>query len=204
MFIAVVAVYWFVLLGAATAGLWLRARGRRLGLLLFAGAGALALGTIYEPDLDEWVLARSTAHPTPPQTLVIRAEASAAERIAAALRSTGFDLLVAPREASVVDAAPPALPGCRIEIKFDGAPGPNEALAQTAQVVVVRDAGVACPYFGRQRNLPDSVLEIRGLLPYVSHFGQASSTVPSMRLLAIVPSPTRDSLLQTLSIDRGL
>jgi hypothetical protein len=192
-----IAAYWLLLFAAAGRGLWFRARGHRLGLLLFAAACAVALATIYEPELDDWVLTRSTANPAPPKALLIRSEPAEAARIAAAFESTGFEVAVAPRQGS---GGPDPLPGCRIEIKLDGTPDSSEALAQTAQVVVVRDAGAPCPFYGEQRNLPDSVLATRRFLPYFSSFGRAVSTVPSIRLLAIVPSPTRDSLLRSLGI----
>jgi hypothetical protein len=203
----VVAAYWLLLLVFAVTGLRLVARGRRWGLLLFAAAGAAAVSTIYEPQLDESVLDRSTLHPAPPNVLLVRAEAPDGARIAAALGSAGFDLFVAPLEGSpssgnhVADGATPVrLPGCRIEIRFEGAPVSSDALARTAQITVVREAGVACPFYGRDRVLPDSLKATRGLLPYVTYFGRAISTVLSVRLVALVPSPTRASLLQALGI----
>jgi hypothetical protein len=203
-----VAAYWLLLLALAVTGLRLAARRRRSGLLLFVAACAAAVGTIYEPQLDEWVLARSTLHPSPPMALVVRAAEPDAARIAAALASAGFELFVAPLEGSPVtgirlagSTTPVKLPGCRIEIRFDDAPEASEALAQTAQVTVVRDPGAACPYYGRDRDLPDSLKATRGLLPYFTYFGRSVSTVLSVRLIAIVRSPTRATLLRSLGVE---
>jgi hypothetical protein len=229
MIVVIVAGYWLLLLGLGLTGVWLYARRRRSGLLMFAVSCAVAIATLYEPELDEWLVARSVAHAAPPGALVIRSDLPDDERIAA-FASTGFELFIAPREGWLTSAArvaadlsndcapnespppeagskacihrgePVPLPGCRVEIKFDGAPDSTEALAQTAQILVVREAGAPCPFYGRQRELPDSLRATRRLLPYVSYFGQPISAVPSMRLTAIVPSPTRDSLLRSLGI----
>jgi hypothetical protein len=108
-----------------------------------------------------------------------------------------LQLFVAPAVGSL--AAP--LPPCRAEIRLDGPADANDALAQTAQVLVIREAGIPCPSYGASRELPLSIQRTRRLLPYFSYFGKAMSAVPSMRVISIVSSPTRDSLLRALGID---
>jgi hypothetical protein len=194
---AVVAGYWILLLGFGAAGAWLAVSGRRyrIGVLLFVCSCMVAVGTIFEPEIDEKLVASTTAHAQPPSALVIRTALPDAERIAAAFAGTGFELFIVTPELAT------PLPPCRAEIKLDGPADADDALAQTAQVLVIREAGVPCPFYGQQRELPRSIRETQRLLPYVSYFGRPMSAVPSMRLIGIVSSPTRDSLLRSLGVD---
>jgi hypothetical protein len=225
---AVIAGYWILLLGLGTGGAWLAVSGRRFrtGVLLFVCSCVVAVATIFEPEIDERLVARATAHAPPPSALVIRTASPDAERIAAAFARTGFELYLASAEgwlttASRVtleqsdecDAPAPSqapclhrvdkvpLPPCRAEIKFDGPADSGEALARSAQVLVIREAGVPCPFYGPHRELPLSIQQTRRLLPYFTYFGRAASAVPSMRVIGIVASPTRNSLLRSLGVD---
>jgi hypothetical protein len=196
---AVVAGYWILLLGFGAASAWLAVSGRRyrIGVLLFVCSCMVAVGTIFEPEIDEKLVARATAHAPPPRALLIRTTSPDAERIAAAFAGTNFDIFIAPAGSSL--AAP--LPPCRAEIRFDGLADTDDALAQTAQVLVVREAGVPCPFYGSGRELPPSVQQSRRLLPYFTYFGRAMSAVPSVRVIGILASPTRDSLLRLLEVE---
>jgi hypothetical protein len=195
---AVVAGYWILLLGFGAAGAWLAVSGRRyrIGVLLFVCSCIVAVGTIFEPEIDEKLVARATAHAPPPRALVIRTTSPDAERLAAAFAATDFELFIAPAGSSLTAPLPP----CRAEIRLDGLADADDALAQTAQVLVVREAGVPCPFYGPHRELPLSIQQTRRLLPYVSYFGRAMSAVPSVRLIGIIASPTRDSLLRSLGM----
>jgi hypothetical protein len=230
--LALIAAYWLLLLGTAAAGLWLAVRRRRLGLLLFVGSCAMAIATAYEPTLDNWLLARSTAQAVPPKALVFDSGSQDVERIAATFAATGlFEVYVASpsggwlfngrqlfvdktNECVMAGALAKSfeagrcihykdempLPGCRIEVKFDAPPPSSAFLAQEARIFITREAGESCPFFGFSRELPSYMWVTRGRLPYVTYFGRAISSVDSRRLSAIVPSPTRESLLRSLGI----
>jgi len=194
-----IAGYWTLLLGLEAAGAWLAVSGRRyrIGVLMFVCSCVVAVATIFEPEFDERLVARSAAHAPPLRALAIRAASPDAERAAAAFSGTGLQLFVAPAGGSLAAALPP----CRAEIRLDGPADAGDALAQTAQVLLVREAGIPCPAYGPSRELPLSIQRTRRLLPYFSYFGMAMSAVPSTRLISIVSSPTRDSLLRALGID---
>ena len=186
-------VFWLCLLGAGIAGVRLlrsASRTKRVaGTLFLVSSCALALGTIFQREIDDWVFSQRTTTPAhPPRAVVFRSDSTEIEHIAAALVATGsFDVFVTlPTKGWLFNADP-------ILVEKTA-----ECALETTPVLLLKTMRAECIHRKRAVPLPACRIEIdlEGQSPSIEHVAQTA------RIYAVreagQPCPFFDAMLPAI------